>query len=66
MSDHFGHPYGVCAHVRENDSAVIRYQTTMSSLVDLTAGKYRLLRGNPCEGGYELLPWHIADGPGGA
>jgi isopenicillin-N N-acyltransferase-like protein len=66
MSDHFGHPHGVCAHVRESDSAVSRYKTTMSSLVDLTAGEYRVLRGNPCEGDYELLPWHIADGPGGA
>jgi isopenicillin-N N-acyltransferase-like protein len=65
MSDHFGHPFGVCAHIRETDSEVDRYKTTMSSLVDLTAGEYRVLRGNPCEGRYELLPWDIADGPGG-
>ena len=26
MSDHFGHPHGVCAHARENDSAVTPVQ----------------------------------------
>lgn len=65
MSDHVGHPFGVCCHVRETDTAVRRYKTMMSSLVDLTAGEYRVLRGNPCEGEYQLLPWNIADGPGG-
>jgi isopenicillin-N N-acyltransferase-like protein len=64
MSDHLGHPHGVCAHPREGDPDVRRYKTTMSSLVDLTAGEYRVLRGNPCEGEYQLLPWNIADGPG--
>ena len=38
----------------------------MSSLVDLTAGEYRVLRGNPCESEYQVLPWNIADGPGGS
>ena len=65
MSDHFGHPFGVCCHVRETDDAVRRYKTMMSSLADLTSGEYRVLRGNPCEGEYQLLPWNIADGPGG-
>lgn len=64
MSDHFGHPYGVCAHPSDTDPAVRRCKTTMSSLVDLTTGEYRVLLGNPCEGQYELLPWNIADGPG--
>lgn len=59
MSDHFGRPRPGVPDVR-------RYKTTMSSLVDLTAGEYRVLRGNPCEGGCQLLPWHIADGPGGS
>lgn len=65
MSDHFGHPFGVCAHLRPSDEPTSRYKTVMSSLVDLTAGEYRVLRGNPCEGEYELLPWNLFDGPGG-
>jgi isopenicillin-N N-acyltransferase-like protein len=65
MSDHFGHPWGVCAHVRAGDEPTTRYKTVMSSLVDLTAGEYRVLRGNPCENDYELLPWNVVDGPDG-
>ncbi|HEX3786563.1 MAG TPA: C45 family peptidase [Pseudonocardiaceae bacterium] len=64
MSDHFSHPYGVCAHADPRDSPTRRFKTTMSSLVDLTAGEYRVLAGNPCEGDYTLLPWNIYDGPG--
>jgi isopenicillin-N N-acyltransferase-like protein len=37
----------------------------MSSLVDLTAGEYRVIRGNPCESDYALLPWDMYDGPAG-
>ena len=37
----------------------------MSSLVDLTAGEYRVIRGNPCASDYSLLPWDIYDGPSG-
>jgi isopenicillin-N N-acyltransferase like protein len=65
MSDHSGHPMGVCCHVRAGDSDTAQYKTMMSSLVDLTAGEYRVLRGNPCESEYTLLPWDLADGPGG-
>jgi isopenicillin-N N-acyltransferase-like protein len=64
MSDHFDYPYGVCAHVDPADDDVKRYKTMMSSLVDLTVGEYRVLRGNPCESEYDLLPWNIYDGPG--
>ncbi len=66
MSDHFGHPLGVCAHAAPADAATVRYKTIMSSLVDLTTGEYRVVRGNPCENDYELLPWNLYDGPGGA
>lgn len=62
MSDHFGHPFGVCAHPDMRDEPVLRYKTTMSSLVDLTSGEYRILAGNPCEGEYRLLPWNLYDG----
>jgi isopenicillin-N N-acyltransferase-like protein len=64
MSDHFDDPNGVCAHVNPADEEHKRYQTMMSSLVDLTAGEYRIIGGNPCEGEYQLLPWNVYDGPG--
>jgi isopenicillin-N N-acyltransferase like protein len=65
MSDHFSFPKGVCAHVGPDQAPVRRSKTTMSSLVDLTAGEYRVIRGNPCESDYSLLPWDIYDGPSG-
>jgi isopenicillin-N N-acyltransferase-like protein len=65
MSDHFGHPDGVCAHPDPRKNEVRRSKTTMNSLVDLTAGEYRVLNGNPCEGEHQLVPWDLYDGPGG-
>ena len=64
MSDHFGHPDSVCEHADPNVVEVLRYQTIMNSLADLTTGEYRVIPGNPCEGEYELLPWNLYDGPG--
>jgi isopenicillin-N N-acyltransferase-like protein len=65
MSDHFSFPKGVCAHVGPDQGPTERSKTTMSSLVDLTAGEYRVILGNPCESDYALLPWDIYDGPSG-
>ncbi|MFI5615656.1 C45 family autoproteolytic acyltransferase/hydolase [Amycolatopsis sp. NPDC051903] len=65
MSDHTGHPDGVCAHVDDRVPPLKRYKTIASSLVDLTTGEYRVAIGNPCENDYELLPWQLYDGPGG-
>ncbi|GHJ39260.1 C45 family peptidase [Streptomyces sp. TS71-3] len=65
MSDHFGAPLSVCAHPDPAHGEVRRSKTIMSSLVDLTAGEYHALRGNPCESDYRLLPWNLYDGPGG-
>lgn len=65
MSDHFGHPDGVCVHPDPGQPPVRRLTTVMSSLVDLTTGEYRVLPGQPCSGEYELLPWNVNDGPGG-
>jgi len=64
MSDHFGHPLGVCAHPDDADEPLLQYKTIMHSLVDLTAGEYRVIAGNPCSGEYRLLPWNLYDGPG--
>ncbi|MFI6086276.1 C45 family autoproteolytic acyltransferase/hydrolase [Streptomyces sp. NPDC051217] len=65
MSDHTGHPYGVCCHPDSRQSDVMKSKTIMSSLVDLTSGEYRVAAGNPCETPFELLPWNLYDGPGG-
>lgn len=64
MSDHFGHPDSVCAHPDPATEPVRRYKTTMHSVVDLTAGEYRVMNGNPCEGEYQVVPWDLYDGPG--
>jgi isopenicillin-N N-acyltransferase-like protein len=64
MADHFGFPHAVCEHPDDRLEPVYRGQTVMHSLVDLTAGEYRIIGGNPCEGDYQLLPWNIYDGPG--
>lgn len=63
MSDHFGHPDGVCQHSDPRRPEVRQSKTIMNSLIDLTAGEYRVLNGNPCEGEYQLLPWDLYDGP---
>jgi isopenicillin-N N-acyltransferase-like protein len=64
MSDHFGYPDSVCAHPNPASKPVLQYKTTMNSVIDLTAGEYRVLNGNPCEGEYQLVPWDLYDGPG--
>lgn len=61
MSDHTGHPKAVCCHPRPDSSAIRATKTTMSSIVDLTTGEYRVARGNPCANEYELLPWNVYD-----
>src|SRR5262249_18294505 len=53
MSNHTGAPHGVCAHVDDRQPELRRGKTIMSSLVDLTTGEYRVIRGNPCQGDYE-------------
>ena len=64
LSDHFSFPLSVCCHPDPADESVRRYKTTMSGVVDLTSGEYRVAGGNPCETPFELLPWNLYDGPG--
>lgn len=64
MSDHFGHPNAVCQHADPRRHELDRYATIVSSLVDLTAGTYRLTPGLPCSHSYEQAPWNLYDGPG--
>ncbi|HET6293377.1 MAG TPA: C45 family peptidase [Kribbella sp.] len=64
MSDHFGHPNAVCQHADPRRQEFDRYATIVSSLVDLTAGTYRLTPGLPCSHSYEQAPWNLYDGPG--
>ncbi|MFD5226707.1 C45 family autoproteolytic acyltransferase/hydrolase [Microbacterium sp. NPDC058342] len=64
MSDHVGHPEGVCTHPHPDSPAVKQWSTLLSSCVDLTTGEYRVANGFPCRTAYELLPWNLYDGPG--
>ncbi len=65
MSDHTGHPHGVCVHPDPADREVEQGITVMSSLVDLTTGEYRVADGPPCTAPMERLPWNLYDGVGG-
>jgi isopenicillin-N N-acyltransferase-like protein len=61
MSDHTGYPSALCSHPEPGDTEIRESKTTMSSIVDLTTGEYRVAGGNPCENEYRLLPWNIYD-----
>ncbi|WP_063766749.1 MULTISPECIES: C45 family autoproteolytic acyltransferase/hydolase [unclassified Streptomyces] len=63
MSDHFAHPNGVCQHADPRRHEADRYQTVVSSLVDLSTGEYLLTAGLPCEKAYVQAPWNLYDGP---
>ncbi|MBW8707318.1 hypothetical protein MBT84_47555 [Streptomyces sp. MBT84] len=63
MSDHFAHPNSVCQHADPRRHEADRYQTVVSSLVDLSTGEYLLTAGLPCENDYVRVPWNIYDGP---
>ncbi|MFG1908592.1 C45 family autoproteolytic acyltransferase/hydolase [Kribbella sp. NPDC048928] len=64
MSDHFSHPNAVCQHVDPRRHELDRYATIVSSLVDLTTGRYQLTPGLPCGNSYQQAPWNLYDGPG--
>ncbi|RGE19312.1 C45 family peptidase [Leucobacter sp. wl10] len=64
VSDHLGHPEGVCTHPNPDSPRLKQWSTLLSNCVDLTSGEYRLAAGHPCETDYELLPWNVYDGPG--
>lgn len=66
MSDHLGYPESLCTHPDPARPAVRQWATLLSSCVDLTTGEYRVTAGTPCDHEYELLPWNLHDGPGGA
>lgn len=62
LGDHFGHPHGLCRHPDPHEAAPVRSMTIASSLVDLTTGEYRVAMGQPCDGGFQTLPWNLYDG----
>jgi len=66
MSDHLGRPESLCTHPDPARPAVRQWATLLSSCVDLTTGEYRVTAGTPCDHEYELMPWNLHDGPGGA
>ncbi|WP_308796774.1 C45 family peptidase [Agromyces silvae] len=62
LSDHFGHPHGLCRHPDPEEAEPVRSMTIASSLVDLTTGRYRVAIGQPCAGRLDPLPWNLYDG----
>ncbi|WP_063726746.1 C45 family autoproteolytic acyltransferase/hydolase [Streptomyces sp. RTd22] len=63
MSDHLGHPEGLCTHPDPRQPEVKRWMTLLSSCVDLTTGDYYVTPGTPCDREYQHLPWNLYDGP---
>jgi isopenicillin-N N-acyltransferase-like protein len=57
LADHFSYPNSVCAHPDPRDGG--RWETVASCYADLTTGDYLVAHGNPCEHGYEPLPWNL-------
>ncbi len=57
LSDHFAYPNSVCTHPDPRDGG--RWETVAAVIVDLTAGDYLVSPGNPCEHGFEPLPWNL-------
>nr|WP_206442177.1 C45 family peptidase [Streptomyces boncukensis] len=65
MSDHLGHPEGICTHPDPRKPELSRWTTLISSLADLTTGDYYATPGTPCDHEYQHLPWNLYDGPYG-
>ncbi|AQA14906.1 MULTISPECIES: C45 family autoproteolytic acyltransferase/hydolase [Streptomyces] len=63
MSDHLGHPEGLCTHPDTRQPPVKWWMTLLSSCVDLTSGDYHVTPGTPCDHEYQHLPWNLYDGP---
>ncbi|GAA3357172.1 C45 family autoproteolytic acyltransferase/hydolase [Streptomyces antimycoticus] len=63
MSDHLGHPEGLCTHPDTRQPEVKWWATLLSSCVDLTTGDYHVTPGTPCDHEYQYLPWNLYDGP---
>ena len=57
LSDHAGHPTGVCCHPDPDAIAPEQDSTVLSVVMDLTAMTMRLADGRPCETGYRTLDY---------
>jgi isopenicillin-N N-acyltransferase-like protein len=61
MGDHFGFPDSVCAHADGSADELLRYETLVSTIVDLTTGEYLVAAGPPCSTPYEPLAVGLYD-----
>jgi isopenicillin-N N-acyltransferase-like protein len=57
LSDHAGHPTGVCCHPDLSASAPEQDSTVLSVVMDLGTMSMRLADGRPCETGYRTLDY---------
>lgn len=64
LTDHAGHPYGVCCHPDPTLPEPDQGATVASGVMDLSERTLRLAAGLPCETGFVTLPY--ADFFGGA
>ena len=67
LSDHAGHPFGVCCHPDPAVPEVEQGATVASLVMNLAERSLRLASGNPCEVGYDVLDYRdFLAFPGGA
>ncbi len=57
LSDHAGHPTGVCCHPDPDAIAPEQDSTVLSVVMDLDAMTMRLADGRPCETGYRTIDY---------
>lgn len=57
LADHVGYPKSVCRHPDPPNGG--RWKTVAATIVDLTTGEYLVSPGNPCEHGFQPLPWNL-------
>jgi isopenicillin-N N-acyltransferase-like protein len=57
LTDHAGHPYGVCCHPDPEVPDTEQGATVASLVMDLANRTLRLASGNPCQVGYDVLDY---------
>ena len=62
LTDHFNHPYSVCAHRDPRLPKIEDYASILSIVMDLTTATIWLADGNPCETPYVRLDGTVLNG----
>lgn len=53
LSDHFGHPHSICAHVDEEEPETMQLETRNAILISLKQRKLSVTDGQPCQNAFQ-------------